>query len=168
MLLSCREYQQHLCPGLHQRSSDLEWPTGPGEPPVQPWLHPDSKGESLAPPSHGEGMPTPGGVSLLPSYPALIPGASAQGPHQEGTTLSRPFQEPCWALHSLCQQPHGMGTLTPILGMRRHIVGAYPMVPTIIHDSKFCCSHLRFLCLALFWGFAPFPIFMAFLGLLTG
>jgi hypothetical protein len=45
-LLSCREYQQHLCPGLHQRSSHPEWPAGPGEPPVQSRLHPDSEGEA--------------------------------------------------------------------------------------------------------------------------
>lgn len=71
--LSCREYQQHLCPGLHQRSADLEWPAGPGEPPVQPWLHPDCEGETWVgtfTPGRGDAptrMPTSSSVrGLLP------------------------------------------------------------------------------------------------------
>lgn len=74
--LSCREYQQHLCPGLHQWSTDLEWPFGPGEPSVQSRLHPDREGKSWATSMGVEGMPTPslqkrprrrlpGGASLL-------------------------------------------------------------------------------------------------------
>lgn len=116
-----REHQQHLCPGLHQRSTDLEWSAGPGEPPVQPRLHPDREGESQATSTQVEGMPMRG------TSPQLWPRWRFPG----GMSL---LLSPCAGSRGSCQCVPEAGH---VRGLAGHTVGAHLIVLTIIHNFKF-------------------------------
>lgn len=142
---SCREYQQYLRPGLHQRSADLERPTGPGKSPVQPRLHPDGEGESQAAgtsitwrgDAHAMGPASssaPGGVL----QPALFPGLMPKAPVVKEERFSRVgCVRELAGCSSHYQRPYRIWTFIPILGTRRHMAGAYPMVLTAIRDATF-------------------------------
>lgn len=58
-----RQHQQHLRSGLHQWSTDPEWATGPREPLLQLWVHPDGEGEVLETPWSRRGEHPDGGTN---------------------------------------------------------------------------------------------------------